>query len=321
MRQWRHALLALVCCLLAAGTVAAEGQEPGRRVAITIDDLPLPGGSSPGELEEIRDHNARMLKALRSHRVPAIGFVNESRVHVAGERDERTAILQMWLDAGMELGNHTYSHPDLNTTPLRDFQDDVLHGEVITRALMEAAGKELRFFRFPYNHLGADAGTKEAFQAFLRERGYRVAPFTVEHADYAFDKVYSGAGAAGDRAMMDRVRSAYLEQLDVAFSYFEEASVDLLGREIPQVFLIHVNGINAECMEDMLRRLKARDYTFISLEEALEDPAYRMPDDYVGRFGISWMHRWTVSKGLPMRRDEPDPPPFLLEAYRAATGG
>ena len=106
----------LVLCLLWQSSVLGGT----RKLAITIDDLPAAGGSdSNSDLETVRGFNQRMLAALKAHGVPAIGFVNESRLHVPGEVDERIAILQMWLDAGMDLGNHTYSHPDLNKTPLR----------------------------------------------------------------------------------------------------------------------------------------------------------------------------------------------------------
>ena len=39
--------------------------------------------------------------------MPSIGFVNESKLYVRGEIDERTAILDEWLEKGHLLGNHT----------------------------------------------------------------------------------------------------------------------------------------------------------------------------------------------------------------------
>ena len=326
MRAVRFALGVALCCAIVAIALGStevgpgEGVDADRSLAITIDDLPLSGGRWSGrDLETTRRFNIRMLEALKAHHVPAIGFVNESRVHVTGELDERVAILRMWIEAGMDLGNHTFSHPDLNSTPLREYQDDVIHGEVITGRLLEAAGRELRFFRFPFNHRGADPETKVAFEKFLDGRGYRIARFTVEHADYAFNVVYADARANGDRSLMARVRKAYLRHLDTKFSYFERLSVDLMGRDIPQILLIHVNEINAECLEEMLDRLEKRGYSFIALEDALADEAYSTPDEYVGRWGPSWLHRWTVAQGVPMRVDEPDPPAFVLDAYRSVT--
>lgn len=193
----------------------------------------------------------------------------------------------------------------------------MLHGEVITRRLLERAGRSMRYFRYPYNHRGTDTRTKDAFEAFLEERGYRIASFTIEHADYAFNEVYVAARLQGEREMMERTRRAYLEHLDTKFAYFEKLSVDLLGREIAQIFLIHVNEINAVCMEEMLRRIEARGYRFVSLDKALEDEAYSAPDLYIDRWGPSWLHRWAVSRGDRMRTDEPDPPSFVMEAYDA----
>ena len=45
---------------------------------------------------------------------------------------------------------------------------------------------------------------------------------------------------------------------------------------------------------------------------ALEDPAYDLPDEYVGRRGISWLQRWAVTKGLDPG-EQPDAPAWLRE--------
>lgn len=291
-----------------------------RVVAITVDDLPLAGeGWTGNDLSTVRSINARMLDALRAHGATATGFVNERDLHVRDEMDARIAVLRDWLEAGMDLGNHTFSHPGLQKTPLREYEDDVLHGEVITGRLLAEQDREMRYFRYPFNQTGPDADTKNAFLQFLAVRGYRVAPFTVEHGDYIFDRVYGNALRDGDDDLAGRVRAAYLEQLGVAFDYAESLSVDTFGRAIPQVFLIHVNRINGDCLEEMLDRIRERGYRFVSLDAALEDPAYRTEDAYVGPWGISWLHRWRVGLGMPRRIDEPDPPPFVLERYRELT--
>src|SRR2546427_9745841 len=59
-----------------------------------------------------------------------------------GDVRARTGVLEMWLTAGLELGNHTWSHPDLNTTPLEEFKADVVRGEPVIRRLQEAARSE-----------------------------------------------------------------------------------------------------------------------------------------------------------------------------------
>jgi peptidoglycan/xylan/chitin deacetylase (PgdA/CDA1 family) len=313
-------LLAILLMLTISVEAPAEG--PPREVAFTIDDLPFAAAMpARNELTQVRAATAKILASLEAHRVPAIGFVNEQKVLVPSEVDDRIALLEAWSAAGMELGNHTFSHPNLKNTPLDRYQENVLKGEVLTRWLLERRGAELRYFRFPFNSTGPTAEVKAAFQEFLGEHGYRVAPFTVEHADYAFDRVYAHALARGDRELADRTRTAYLEQLDTAFDYGESLAEEMFGRPIRHIFLIHSNEINADSLDTMLERLTERGYRFISLDRALEDKAFQVSDDYVGPWGISWLHRWRLALDLPRRTDEPDPPQFVLDEYRKLSSG
>ena len=255
----------------------------------------------------------QLLATLVRNNVPAVGFVNEGRIYVTGETDARIALLRSWLEAGMTLGNHTFSHLRFHDTPLPQYMDDVIHGEVITRKLMRARGLNKFYFRHPYTSTGPTKEAKDKFEAFLRERNYQIAPFTIEHVDWAFNAIYQKARQKQDYDLAQRIRAAYLEYLDVMCNYFERRSREVLGYEVKQILLIHANELNAECMEEMLQRLRRRGYSFITLEEALRDKAYQIRDDYVGPMGISWLHRWTVSLGKEMNhKGEPDPPKFIL---------
>jgi peptidoglycan/xylan/chitin deacetylase (PgdA/CDA1 family) len=309
---WCAALLCAMLTVFPGTTALAE--TPRRSVVLTFDDLPL---VPPADLAATQRVTEALLCVLREHRAPAAGFVNEEKVQIPGEIDERIALLEHWLDAGAVLGNHTYSHSNLRETPLAAYEDDVIHGEVITRRLLAGRGISPLYFRYPYTNTGPTKEVKESFEAFLLSRGYTNAPFTVEHADYIYNLLWLDARARGDAEGALRVRQAYLEHLDRAFAFFEELARDSFGREIPQILLIHANEINADCLDEMLERLEARGYAFVSLEDALLDPAYGTPDEYVGRNGPSWLHRWRVSLGLPSRlRDEPDPPDWALQAYQ-----
>jgi peptidoglycan/xylan/chitin deacetylase (PgdA/CDA1 family) len=293
---------------------AEQAPSTPRRIAITFDDLP--GVSVESTVANLDGINARLLATLRIERVPAVGFVNERGADMEGEREARAAILRRWLDARMELGNHTFSHTDLNSMPPDEYQVDILKGERITRKLMTARGQTLRWFRHPFTHTGPTAAVKAQIDGFLGAHGYTVAPFTIETADYAFAAVYERAMLANDEATADKVMAAYLTATDARVAFSESLAVDTFGRDIPQVLLIHVNRLNADAMPELLRRLKARGYLWISLGEGLKDEAYGTPDGYVGRGGPSWLHRWRVSLGKPDRLgDEPDPPKWVLEAF------
>ena len=297
--------------ILALALLAAP---PARRIALTFDDLP--GVGHPATLAGLRDMNATLVAALAAAKAPAIGFVNEDKLQVEGERDARVALLSAWLDAGLALGNHGYAHKGLTATPLSDYEDDVVRGDAVTRRLLQARGRALTFFRHPFTQTGPTAETKQAFESFLKSRGYRAAPFTIEDSDWVFAALYDDARAKGDAALAARVRAAYLDAQDAAVAFAERLSRETFGREIQEVLLIHVNALNGDAAADVLARLRTRGYAFVTLEDALLDPAYATPDHFVGKFGPSWLHRWRVGKELPdRRRDEPDPPAWVMDAY------
>ena len=297
---------------IAAVAIAVTPAQSVRRIALTFDDLP--GVSQRSSLAVLDDINQRLLATLRIERVPAVGFVNASGVEVEGERDERLDLLRRWVGPGLTLGNHTYSHPDLNRVPLAEYQADVVKGEPAIRRVLEARGHQLLWFRHPFTRTGPTPEIKAGLEGFLNERGYRVAPFTIESADYLFAVLYERALMAGDDARADTVAAAYLDHQDKAVAFAEALAFDTFGRDIPQILLSHVNRLNADVMPEYLGRLRRRGYIFVTLDSAMDDEAYRTPDRFVGRSGPSWIHRWRIALDLPSRlKDEPDPPAWVMK--------
>jgi peptidoglycan/xylan/chitin deacetylase (PgdA/CDA1 family) len=278
-------------------TAAILWQPSPRTVAVTIDDLPT--ASVLGEdIESAERITTDLLAALLRHRVPAIGFVNERKLQPRGVVEpRRVALLERWLDAGMELGNHTYSHPDLHHTPLPVFEREVIAGETVTRRLLAARGRKPEYFRHPFLHTGRSLETKRSLEAFLKQRGYRVAPVSLDNYDYLFATAYDRAGAHQDTATQTKIAAAYLDYMEAVVAYYEDQSVRIVGREIAQTLLLHASALNAAAFDGLARRLQARGYRFVSLGEALKDSAYGAPDEYVGAAGITWLHRWAMTKG------------------------
>lgn len=285
-----------------------------REVAVTFDDLPGYGG-----LEEMRSVIRRLLRSLASNKVPAIGFVNESKLYVSGKLDpRRTALLQLWLDAGLQLGNHTFSHPSPKRLPLPEYEADVIRGETVTKPLLHAKGMELRYFRHPQLETGPTVEYKKGLDSFLAGRGYAIAPVTLDNNDFIFAYVYAHAKARGDKATMKRVADAYIPYMEQIFGFFEQLSVESFGYEVKQTLLLHANEINADFFDELVRMMKRRGYSFITLEEALKDKAYGFPDAQVNS-GLSWIHRWRLARGLELR-PEPREPQFLTNLYKAISG-
>src|SRR6185369_6994144 len=293
---------ALILILLLSGVATAQT----RQVAITIDDLPRGGDGGPSNLDGIRSMTQKLLVPFREQKIPVIGFVNEGRQQL-GPEGVRT-ILDIWLDAGAELGNHAYSHPDINNVPLDTYTAEILKGEPITRAALAARGKSMEYFRHPYLHMGATLETKQGLQKYLDEHGYRVAPVTLDDADYEFAALYTRP------EFRDRVMKEYVPYMESVVAFFEQRSVEVVGHEIPQILLIHASQMNADLMPELLAMFKHRGYSFITLSQALKDPVYSLPENYAGRGGFSWIHRWSQTKGMP-NKGEPDPPAWVEKAY------
>jgi peptidoglycan/xylan/chitin deacetylase (PgdA/CDA1 family) len=222
--------------------------------------------------------------------------VNERKLELDGKVDpRRVALLERWVAAGLELGNHTYSHPDLHTTALPDFQTEVLNGERVTRQLLASRGMTLEFFRHPFLHTGRSLQIKSSFEAFLRSHGYRVAPVTVDNYDYVFAAGYDRTRGEPAR---QRVADAYIAYMEAVLGFYEEQSVKILKREIAQTLLIHASALNAETFPRLAESLGRRGYRFITLSEALTDPAYQHADEYAGPAGMTWLHRWALTDGM-----------------------
>ena len=91
------------------------------------------------------------------------------------------------------------------------------------------------------------------------------------------------------------------------------SSLAIVGEEIPQTLLIHAYALNADWLDGLLRRLAKRGYRFVSLEEALRHPAYDSPDEFTGSGGITWLHRWAITRGMAATTfaGEPEVPGWL----------
>jgi peptidoglycan/xylan/chitin deacetylase (PgdA/CDA1 family) len=314
MRRFWCALLFLLVALAAPRPLASSSAR-SRQIALTFDDLP--GVVLPEEgtvrLAEITE---KLVSAIAAERVPVIGFVNEGKLGPEGAPDpERVALLKKWIDTGLELGNHTFSHIDLHHHALDIFQRDAARGETVTRSLLAARRMRLRFFRHPFLHTGRTLAIRHAVERSLAARGERIAPVTVDNSDWIFARAYALAEARGDAAAVERIAAAYVPYMEAKVEYFERQSVALFSREIRQVLLLHANALNADRFAELVSMLRRRGYAFIPLERALEDRAYRSRDDFVGPGGISWLHRWALSRGrnrvLP---GEPSTPRFVLDA-------
>jgi len=300
-------LLAAVCAtsLSALPAKCQASKQPDRQVAITIDDLPA-GMADRLPAADITAMTTKLLTTLRDQKVPAVGFVNERKLYQPGQVDERIKVLEMWLDYGFELGNHTFNHASLNQVGLKAWEDEVIQGESVTRILLAQRKMKLRYFRHPYLDTGRDLLTRREAEAFLVERGYRIAPITFDGWDWMFAGLYEDAKKRNDAELQQRIVKDYLAYHDAVFAYEEQLSVKIVGYEPKQILLLHASNLEADHIGELLDVLHKRGYRFITLEDALGDSAYSLPDTYVGAGGTNWIDHWAITQG----KIPPSGPPF-----------
>jgi len=279
-----------------------------KAIAFTIDDLPLNGPSI--EIKRLQKMTEKLLTVITKNQIPMVGFVNESLLFAPNEADARIAILKMWNDAGVELGNHTFSHLGFKGISLGAYEDDFIRGESVTRILIKP--KNIRYFRHPFLQMGDTREQEDAFEKFIGERGYKTVPITMDTMDWMFLAAYAKSLKEKDKALQKKVTEDYLKFVALKIDSAEKISNDLFGRQIKHILLLHANELNADNFEALVKIFKDKGYQFITVEEALQDSVYRFPDRYVPT--SDWLGHWALSEGKKF--DSPAPPEYVQQIFQ-----
>lgn len=309
-------LLALAGLLAGSAMASAQATTPspgGRVVAITFDDLPYVGTEAPPSIEAAIAAQRRIVGALRRAHVPATGFVNEDKVEALGPRGAR--LLAAWNTGLLALGNHGYSHFDSNALDVAAIEREIVKGEATIRPMAAAAGRTIRFFRFPYNHVGDSEAKRIAIEDLLARHGYTLAASTIDTSDYLFNSAYERAFAEHDRAMMRRISQAYLDHSRVQIGYYGALDRQVIGREVPAIMLLHANRINAATIKQLLGLFRAAGYGFVSLARAQADPVYATAPAVATKYGPMWAYRWARARQVKVDGRLEQEPPAWIGAY------
>lgn len=283
-----------------------------KKVCITIDDLPTVSYGGGNDIEWKITNG--IVNTLKTYDAKAIGYVNESKLYQDGELDSsRVRMLEEWLKAGQELGNHTYRHSSYHRESYQIYTQNILRGEKIIKSLAAQYDQEINFFRHPFLHIGLDQNKADSLKTFLEKNGYTEAPVTIDNDDYLFAVAYARASRSDDSALMHRIAQDYLQYMEEKLIFFEGISVKLYDRPIGQTLLIHANLLNAHYLDELLDIYQKHDYGFVSQAEILTDKAYQQEVTFFGDYGISWIKRWALSAGKPYSifQDDPQVPQYI----------
>lgn len=261
---------AFVLTLFCACTFAqTTGHEVPLRIAITFDDLPAQG-SLPAGTTRIKIA-FKILEVLHNAAVPpTYGFMNG----LATERQPADfAVLEAWRAAAQPLGNHSWSHMNLNSHSLDEFQSDVIQNEALLAQLMKK--EDWHWFRFPFLAEGDTPAKRAGVRSFLSQRGYKIATVTMSFNDYLWTEPYARCKEKIDAKAITAMEESFLSAADESITYDRGLSHTLYGRDIPYVLLLHIGGFDAEMLPRLLQLYRDRGFQFVTLAEAEVDEFYR----------------------------------------------
>lgn len=305
---------------IALFSLTQEGWSQNKYVAITMDDMPFHAVNKSLSINEIKRINDAILQQITQSKTPVAAFINGDGCWSREQTDLRLTILKSWLDHPLIIsGSHTWQHLNAANESLDRFKEDVISNEYLLKPLSKDS---LHYFRFPYNALGQDSISQKERADFLTQRGYTIAPFTIESADYLFNAMYVNELTKGDKMRADSIAKNYIKFTVDLFRYFETLSQELYARNICHIYLCHANQLHADYYYQLIQVLKAEGYQFITLDAALKDDAYKQPLNYYKKFGVSWMYRWMKDpkerKKYMMK--EPEVNEKLYKEYQLLTG-
>lgn len=260
-------------CGLAGSLIFAAGVAWGQQMAVTFDDLPAHGALPAGMTRlEIADS---ILNTLNRERLPPVyGFINGGR---GVEDPDSPLVLQAWRKAGQPLGNHTWAHLDLNKETAEEFGAEVLRNESLLENLM--GKKDWHWLRYPFLHEGDTVEKRRAVRGWLFTHGYKIAEVSMDFEDYLWNAPYARCVAKHDAASIAKLHDSYLAVAEQYYGVFRELSQLVYGRDVKYVLLMHVGAFDARMLPELLKLYRAKGVKFISLPDAMSDPAYQDDPD------------------------------------------
>jgi peptidoglycan-N-acetylglucosamine deacetylase len=278
-----------------------------QKVAITFDDLPLNGDLPPGmtRVQIARD----TIATLKRHHAPSIyGFVNAGELE--GNSDGVEA-LRVWA-ASEPFGSHTYSHLDLNQSPVEAFERDIDQNEPAL-ALLARKGQDWHWLRYPFLREGDTVEKRRAVRTYLQAHQYRIAQVTLDWEDYLWNSAYARCRARNDIQSITWLRSSYRE---VASSYLDlgrEMAKLVYGHDINHVLLLHLGAFSSTILPEVFVLLQQKGFTPVTLKEAQSDSAYETDPDAGSKFGGTLLEQWMDARKIKY-------PPVMEKPYEQLRG-
>ena len=228
--------------VVAIGSLLSCCPADAQQIAFTWDDLPAHSALPAGETRVAIGRE--LIAAMKdAHLAPVYGFVNGGAL----EREPASApMLKDWREAGFQLGNHTWSHLNLNTNTAAAWEEDLLKNEPVLKQY--AGDSDWHWLRYPFLAEGDTPEKRAEARKFLADHGYKIAGVTMSFGDYMWNDPYARCVAKNDTAAIAQLESSYLDAAAADVDFRRAMAKALYGHDIPYVLLMHVGAFDARML-------------------------------------------------------------------------
>lgn len=139
-----------------------SGSSTKKAVALTFDDGPDP------------IYTPKILSVLAKHNAKATFFL-------VGEQTRRNlALVEIILAEGHEIGSHTMTHPDSNSQPSQQLENEVLASIDLLQSI---SNQKIKYLRPPYGHLSP------SYYSACQTRGVTMILWSIDSNDWKIPPV------------------------------------------------------------------------------------------------------------------------------------
>jgi peptidoglycan/xylan/chitin deacetylase (PgdA/CDA1 family) len=256
----------------------AEAQS--KKITVTFDELPISQTFVKVSKAEV---TTQIIGSLRELNITATGFVVGEQIATSAD------LIGEWLNAGHTLGSMTWSNQDFHDVGMAEFMRQVKQGQEALDPILSQFGQKRRYFRFPFLHYGATSGDKAKARQLLESQKMVIAHVTVKADDYLYNLRLEQLGLHADSVRLEQLMIEYISHVLGELARQEELAMLVAGKPVTHILQLRANRLNGLFCWNLLSAIKDEGYKFVTLDQALADPAYTITEKYTGNRGVGYL--------------------------------
>jgi peptidoglycan/xylan/chitin deacetylase (PgdA/CDA1 family) len=271
------------------------------KLAVTIDDPFMWNGASfpPGYSAE--SVATSMLEGFSEHNVPDVyTFASTAPID---DNPGWLDVLDMWTEAGHHVAAHTHHHVSLNWASASAYVEDVTRNLEILSPWLDRA--PTKYFRYAFDMWGDDPAKTAEVQLYLARKGLTSAPISTWFYDVQFLVAYIRTLVTGDLDGQSWIRTNFVDTAVTALQNQAAAAREVFGRDPVHIALIHGTPVAGDFYGDVLAAYKEHNVEFVTLEEAMADPANHQAPPVVTRFFRNSTQKWSEYADVEIKNTPP----------------